>query len=100
MLLLHLINAATANKGDGIRLDNYIYSNDPHLTFTIAGNGESSVNDGIGTLSASFKWPFGISSDFFNQYIYVSDYFGQNIRQISRTTQEVNTIETSTGKLN
>jgi DNA-binding beta-propeller fold protein YncE len=74
------------------KLAGYLYPTDNSIVFTIAGNGDSAVVDGFGTSTSSFKYPYGITGDYFNTYLYVSDKFGQCIRQINRFTSEVKTL--------
>lgn len=59
------------SRSVGVSIQGYSYSTNDPVVFTAAGNGLSSVNDGVGTF-ASFKWPFGVASDYFNAYLYVS----------------------------
>ena len=67
----------------------YVNGNDPNLIFTVAGNDELNLQDGLGT-AASFSDPFGIASDYFSKYLYVSD--TSAIRRFNRATSEVTTL--------
>ena len=77
----------------------YIFPSSGKIVSTIAGNGDSSENDGIGTFYASFKYPYGITTDFLaSNILYVSDISGGSIRRINRNTAEVTTIAFVNGK--
>ena len=93
------INESLARKNRP-EVAGYTFSSGDDVIFTIAGNGDIAAVDGVGTLSASFKYPFGIASDYFNAYLYVSDKYGQSIRQINRITSQVITINIEQGEIN
>ena len=61
------------------------------IVTTIAGSGNQGNIDGVGT-AAWFNLPFGLTLDPTNSFLYVSDYFNQNIRKINLTTTEVTTL--------
>ena len=74
-------------------LTTYAFPSNNNIVSTLAGNGESNQIDGIGE-SASFKEPFGITSDYYNtgDFLYVTDKAAQSIRKINRITKEVTTL--------
>ena len=68
------------------------------VTFTIAGDGQREVKDSNETSPASFKYPFGVTSDYFNGYLYITDKFGQCLRRINRKSAQVETITFQNGE--
>jgi hypothetical protein len=88
-----------SSQRDTFHLDSFSYPDGANhvITFTIAGDGQRQVKDTNGTLPASFKYPFGVASDYFNAYLHVTDKFGQCLRRINSKSAQVETITFQNG---